>query len=152
VAAAVVLAISAVVIMVSFRPMTVGNGIVPSAIQSGGFLEPGQAIASRNGQFTLVMQSDGNLVEYRMPQRVVRWESGTSGNFNAYVVMQGDGDLVVYPPGKTAPAPGQPTSALWSSGTFGNPGSSTALLDSGELLVKARTGVVLWEMPPPVTN
>jgi len=132
--------------------MTVGNGIVPSAIQSGGFLEPGQAIASRNGQFTLVMQSDGNLVEYRMPQRVVRWESGTSGNFNAYVVMQGDGDLVVYPPGKTAPAPGQPTSALWSSGTFGNPGSSTALLDSGELLVKARTGVVLWEMPPPVTN
>jgi hypothetical protein len=94
------------------------------------------------------MQTDGNLVEYGSPGKTVKWESGTSGNFGAYVVMQADGNLVVYPLGKTAPAPGQPTPALWDSGTAGHPGSSAALLNSGHLVVLvSRTGDVLWRTP-----
>jgi hypothetical protein len=94
------------------------------------------------------MQDDGNLVDYAVRGRIALWQSGTSGNFNAYVVMQEDGDLVVYPQGKTAPIPGQPTSALFSSATYAHPGSTAALMDDGILVVRAATtGRVLWTSP-----
>lgn len=112
---------------------------------SGGILQPGNHLVSPNGRFMLVMQTDGNLVDYRLPGKVPQWESDTSGNFGAYVVMQIDGDLVVYPKGKAAPAPGQPTSALWSSGTGGHRGSTAALLNSGTLIVRPPHGAtLLW--------
>jgi len=125
-----------------------GRTEVDSTIPPGGFLEPSHAITSSNGRFTLVMQADGNLVEYGEPGKLVRWESGTSGNFGAYVVMQADGNLVVYPFGKSAPAPGQPTPALWQSVTWGHSGTSAALLNTGVLEVRSSTGKVLWEAPP----
>jgi hypothetical protein len=116
-----------------------------SAIPSGGFLRPGHSITSPDGRFTLKMQLDGNLVDYRQRGTVALWQSGTSGSFNAYVVMQADGNLVVYPHGKTAPDPGQPTSALFDSGTFGHPEAIAALLNSGVLEVRASgTDTVLW--------
>ena len=94
------------------------------------------------------MQPDGNLVDYRVPGKHVVWESGTSGDFGAYVVMQGDGDLVVYPHGKSAPAPGKPTSALWSSGTFNHPGATAAMLNDGYLVVRPRGSTrSLWKSP-----
>jgi hypothetical protein len=110
------------------------------------FLQPGHSIVSPNGRFTLGMQGDGNLVDYTRPGKVALWQSGTSGNFNAYVVMQADGNLVVYPHGKTAPTAGQPTSALFDSGTFGPPGASSVLLNSGVLVVRASgSHTVLWK-------
>jgi hypothetical protein len=119
-----------------------------STLASGGFLRPGRRITSGNGRFALVMQPDGNLVDYAMRGKVALWQSGTSGHFNAYVVMQADGDLVVYPQGRTAPLPGQPTSALFSSATYGYPGSSAGLTNSGVLVVRApRTGRILWSSP-----
>jgi serine/threonine protein kinase len=119
-----------------------------SSMPSGGFLQPGHSIWSPNGRFTLVMQADGNLVDYARPGKIPLWQSGSSGNFGAYVVMQADGDLVVYPRGKTAPAPGQPTSALWSSGTFAHPGASATLANDGALEVRApQSGAVLWQGP-----
>lgn len=133
-----------------------GNGkptASKSVLPSGAFLRPGHSIQSPNGRFKLAMQSDGNLVEYALPGKVVQWQSGTSGNFNAYVVMQPDGDLVVYPPGKTAPAPGDLTQALWSSGTFGHSGASAALLDRGEFVIRnGGTNAVLWRAPGPSTT
>ena len=83
------------------------------------------------------MQSDGNLVEYLASSRSPRWETGTSGNFGAYAVVQADGDFVVYPKGKSAPPPGDPTLALWSSGSFGHPGSLVKLQDDGVVVVHA---------------
>lgn len=117
-----------------------------SVLHSGQFLQPNRSITSANGRFELVMQSDGNLVDYRRQGKRVLWESGTSGNFGAYVVMQSDGDLVVYPHGKTAPAPGQPTSALWSSGTYGHVGASANLLNNGDLIVRsAGNHATVWQ-------
>ncbi len=118
---------------------------VPSVLPSGGTLRPGRSILSPDRTYELTMQSDGNLVEYRTTARVTEWETGTSGNFGAYAVVQADGDFVVYPQGKTSPAPGEPTPALWSSGTFGHPGASVALQDSGAVVVRASDhGTVLW--------
>jgi serine/threonine protein kinase len=142
-----VLLVSAVVIAL----IVFSGGGVPSTastIASGGYLQPGHSIRSANDRFSLNMQTDGNLVEYSEQGRVVQWETDTSGNFGAYLVMQADGNLVVYPSGKTAPAPGQPTPALWDSGTEGHPGSYAALLNDGALEVRAFRNVrLLWTSP-----
>ena len=114
-------------------PRTAGTA---SRLASGGFLQPGQFLSSANHRFTLVMQSDGNLVDYADRRTVPIWATGTSGNFDSYVVMQPDGDLVVYPHGKSAPPPGQPTSALWSSGSSGHNGSFLELANNGGLTVR----------------
>lgn len=120
-----------------------------TAISSGGYLRPGRSIQSPNGQFKLNMQSDGNLVISSALTKAVRWQTGTSGNFGAYVVMQADGNLVVYPHGRSAPAPGQPTSALWQSGTYGVAAASADLMDSGYLTVRnPHSDHVVWRSGP----
>lgn len=150
VAAALLLTLITVVGLLEGGGGPSGNATHVSTISSGGYLQPGHSIVSPNDQYSLVMQSDGNLVEYSTPSRIVQWESDTSGNFNAYIVMQADGNLVIYPPGKTAPAPGQPTSALWQTGTLGHPGATSGLLNSGVLVVRSPgAGGVLWTTPTP---
>ncbi len=122
----------------------------PDTIASGGFLRPGGTIESMNAVYTVEMQLDGNLVEYAAHKSDVEWESDTSGNFNAYAVMQSDGNFVVYPAGKAAPAPGHPTSALWDSGTSGHSGAAVQLLDDGALEIKsASNNKVLWRAGRP---
>lgn len=89
------------------------------------------------GQFRLIMQDDGNLVEYITEpnhQSYALWASGTWGNSGDYVIMQDDGNLVIY---------GSSGMPLWSSGTWGNPGASLALFDNGDVLVSSPTKM-LW--------
>jgi serine/threonine protein kinase len=128
------------------RDGTPAGAFDPSVIRSGGFLQPGQSIYSSNGHFRLTMQSDGNLVDYAQRGNLTVWESGTSGNFGAYAVVQSDGDFVVYPKGQSAPPPGDPTPALWSSGTYGHPGASVELENGGSVVVReAGRLVILWK-------
>ena len=114
-----------------------GSTGASSELRSGGTLQPGQSLTSANGHFRLTMQSDGNLVEYRVPADSPVWATATSGNFGAYAVMQVDGDFVVYPGGHSSPAPGHQTPALWSSGTFGHPGATVTLTADGTTVVRA---------------
>ena len=69
-------------------------GSTSSALNPGQLLSPGQYIASINGLYALVMQTDGNLVEYNSSGRPL-WASNTRGNMSA-VVLQSDGNLVMY--------------------------------------------------------
>jgi hypothetical protein len=77
-------------------------------------LNPGEALTSEqrlvspDGQYVLVMQTDGNLVEYAPGNRAT-WATGTSSQYSD-LEMQGDGNLVVYQPGHVA---------IWSTGTAG---------------------------------
>jgi len=137
---------AAISIMALIFRTTNGSSNSSSIISSGGFLEPGRSITSANGQFIVIMQRDGNLVDYTKVSKHVLWESDTSGSFNSYVVMQADGNFVIYPPGKSAPAPGHPTSALWDSGTSGHPGAYAEILNSGNLAVRSSNGKTdLWK-------
>ena len=52
--------------------------------------------------------------------------------------MQGDGNLVLY---------SSSASALWASGTSGNPGAYLVLGDDGTLAVDSATGTPLWSEP-----
>jgi predicted acylesterase/phospholipase RssA len=85
-----------------------GHDLVP-----GDRMLPGQAIASPDGRFRLIYQTDGNLVLYRDDpgQSVALWATATDGKPLGVVVMQRDGNLVMYD---------EDVNALWASGTNGN--------------------------------
>jgi hypothetical protein len=75
------------------------------------------------------------------------WHTQTSGNPGAYAVLQGDGNLVVYS------AANRP---LAFSGTQGTPGATIALGDDGNLVLRSASGATLWQTgtsqtpaPPP---
>jgi uncharacterized protein YjbI with pentapeptide repeats len=111
---------------------------VPSAIASGSTFAQGQWIESPNGQFTVNMQADGNLVEYQGGTAI--WASGTSGA--VATVMQSDCNLVIY----NASQVGQPAGALYTTGTGGDPSGncSFSVANDGSLAVATSTGVVRW--------
>ncbi|MFD0007885.1 hypothetical protein ACFVJ4_36485 [Streptomyces sp. NPDC127178] len=69
-------------------------GYPPGVIDPGTTLRAGwqfQANLTR-----LVMQSDGNLVMYRLRDNKAIWASGTWGHPGAYAKMQTDGNFVIY--------------------------------------------------------
>ncbi len=95
-------------------------------------LAHGQSVVSCDGRFTLVMQTDGNLVLYQGASAL--WNTDTDGSAGQYATMQTDGNFVLY----------DPTRALWASGTSGNPGAWLALQTDGNLIVYTSAGVALW--------
>jgi murein DD-endopeptidase MepM/ murein hydrolase activator NlpD len=109
-------------------------GSAPSGLSPGQVLGVGQEL--QDGPFIVVMQGDGNLVEYVSEpngQIYPLWDSGTYGNPGAFAVMQSDGNLVVYRQG----------SPLWSSGTYGHPGAVFVLWINGAVFVSSASGL-LW--------
>jgi hypothetical protein len=105
------------------------------SLPAGTFLQANQSLSSPNGQYQLIMQTDGNLVEYG-PGRQVIWNAMTDGNSGAYATMQSDGNFVVYSAAGTA---------LWNSHTDGNPGASLVLEDGGTLEIVYQ-GRVIWSV------
>ncbi|MGX9889688.1 hypothetical protein [Streptomyces sp. NPDC002276] len=97
----------------------------------GDVLAPGDYITSSGGDFTLIMQRDGNLVEYNNAgSGYACWATNTNGQPGSYATYQGDGNFVVYTGGG---------SALWASNTVGDRGTtvdiSESLRDFGSLYV-----------------
>ncbi len=121
---------------------------VPStAVRFSGELRAGGRIASRNGQHALTYQGDGNFVRYG-PSGAT-WASNTPNTSAGRVVMQGDGNLVIYD------GSGRP---IWASNTNGAGGAFLALLEDGTAAVYRSDGnAVLWvaggspSTPPPTT-
>ncbi len=102
-------------------------------IPVGQTLQSNAYITSPNAQFALVMQSDGNLVEYHGGSAL--WATGTGGNPGAYAIVQYDGNFVVYT------SSGSP---LWGSGTNGQNTSSVYMEDDGNLIAWGPNGNILW--------
>lgn len=122
----------------SFTELGVGAA-TRSILAPGQTLKRGEQLTSPNGRFKAVMQTDGNFVIYGPGNSVLRpwmgagdtasmntdgnfvlysgghdtWASDTAGNGGARLLMQNDGNLVVY----SAPAAGN--RALWESETSG---------------------------------
>lgn len=118
-----------------------GEVIFDSATDQGlrnhvlvGSLNSGAATSSLNGRYRLVMQTDGNLVVYRVGTAV--WSSGTHGNPGARLVVQDDGNAVIY----------QGNRALWSTGTHANPTARMVLQDDGNLVVYRANSPLWWSM------
>ena len=96
-------------------------------------LIPGQSNSSCDGRFALSLQADGDLVLYQ--DATLLWDTGTSGLSSAEVIMQSDGNFVLYD---------RAGRALWASNTAGHPGALFAIQDDGNLAVYDVSGVALW--------
>jgi hypothetical protein len=102
-------------------------------LPQNGRLSAGEGLVSPNGAYRLIMQTDGNLVEYG-PSGAT-WATSTSGSGN-YVIMQTDMNLVVYS------SSGHP---LWQSGTCCHSGSfSLVLQNNGTMAIEGSGGAVQW--------
>lgn len=96
-------------------------------------LTEGQELISEDGRFALAYQGDGNLVLYYEGQ--VLWNTGTHGDGAGRLLMQMDGNLVMYA------ADG---SAVWSTGTHGNDGAWLLMQNDGNAVVYSSAGLALW--------
>lgn len=102
-----------------------------TTLYPGERLDRGQRLTSANGRYMLVMQGDGNLVEYDGGTPV--WASNTM-RAGSSVGVQGDGNVVVYAPGHVA---------VWATGS-NRPGSVLTLQDDRNLVVYAPGNQPAW--------
>jgi hypothetical protein len=105
-----------------------------NVLSAGQQLQAGQELVSGGGQYTLIMQDDGNLVVYG--NGCVVWSSNTSnvpGEGANDLSMQTDGNLVIYT-GTGVP--------LWASHTAGT--NSLHMQVDGNLVVYNNVGKPLW--------
>ncbi len=65
----------------------------------------------------------------------VLFQSHTAGNPDTVLVMQGDGNLVLYAPGNRA---------IWTSNTAGNPDSRLLLMAEGNLALYTPGNQAIW--------
>jgi len=99
-------------------------------------LQQGQVLTSPNGHHTATMQTDGNFVVYTHGQ--AKWASNTNGKGTApyRLVMQGDGNLVVYD---------KNNQATWAAGTNGRgDGAHMVMQDDGELAMYDSLDRKMW--------
>jgi surface antigen len=115
---------------------------------SGGSLGGGQYLLAVQGSYyyKLIMQTDGNLVEYELGADGLwhpLWDSQTGGNPGAHLAVQGgDGNLVIYS------STGHP---LWAAFSFlpGQPGANypndkLCLQTDGNVVLYSTSGAAVW--------
>jgi hypothetical protein len=105
----------------------------PTTLFGGQTLGAGARLVSDDGQYVLVMQGDGNLVEYAPGGRPV-WATGTNVP-GTVLINQSDGNMVLVAPG------GQP---VWATGTDGNPDSVRVLQNDANVVVYAPGNRPVW--------
>jgi hypothetical protein len=106
------------------------RGWQPMAVQR---LVADQALTSSNGLYSLIYQSDGNLVLYGPGGGM--WASNTSDTRPGVCIMQSDGNLVIYDPTNTA---------VWASATD-DPGSRLVVQNDGNVVIYRPDGSAAWD-------
>ncbi|WP_420369554.1 peptidoglycan DD-metalloendopeptidase family protein [Curtobacterium sp. L1-20] len=94
VAGVVALAAVAAGLVGTAAPASAAPIVYTGTVAAGKTLWPGDSVTSNNGQFQLVMQGDGNLVEYGIG-RTVLWSSNTSGRPGAFAQVRANGTLAI---------------------------------------------------------
>jgi hypothetical protein len=102
-------------------------------LPSGQVLRPGQSLLSPDRHTVLILQKDGNLVQYSNFQPV--WHTGTRGFPVDRLEMQVDGNLVLYE---------QSGTPIWHTNTYGNNGASLHTQTDGNLVLYTTGFAPLW--------
>jgi hypothetical protein len=110
---------------------TAQTAAVSDLLRPGQYLKPGQYRRSKNGIYTLLMQTDGNAVLYK--GRTALWASMTNRKAST-LIMQRDGNLVVIS-GRTP---------VWASGTNGSTNATLAVQNDSNLVIYNVRGKAVW--------
>jgi len=94
-------------------------------------------LESTNAAYRFYLQGDGNLVLRAWPAKTVLWASGTNGKGGVRLVVQHDGNVVLY-------ATDHP---VWTSNTVGKGVVKMAINDNGTLVLYNSSGAVVWSKP-----
>jgi hypothetical protein len=108
------------------------DSMAAAHIIGGQSLRVGQQLVSSQGKYMLIMQSDGNLVLYRISDMKAIWYTKTTDGVQA--AMQTDGNLVVY----NAAGVARWNSASHSTGAF------LLLQDDGNLVIYNNGWTPMW--------
>jgi murein DD-endopeptidase MepM/ murein hydrolase activator NlpD len=111
----------------SAPPHSIGDTLIPQ-----NQLNPGDMLTSANGRYVLLMQSDGNLVEYAPGGHAVWW-SGTSLP-GTVLINQADGNLVLVAPGNHP---------IWWTST-NRPGTVLTIQDDQNVVAYAPGHFPIW--------
>ncbi len=104
-----------------------------TVLRSGETLDAKKNLVGPLGQTSLELQADGNLVLNHDYQPT--WKSNTGGSQPKQLVMQTDGNLVLYNTNN------QP---IWYTSTGGNPGAQLSLQLDGNLVLYSASNTPLW--------
>ena len=108
-----------------------------SSLTKGQKLNLNEFITSPSGKYRLRFQGDGNLV--LSDREKVYWSSKTEKKGATKLILQSDGNLVIYR---------SDNSAVWSSKTAGSGAEKLSISDTGE--IKLLTGIeVFWSQNSP---
>lgn len=102
-----------------------------SALGLNDTLTPGQSLVSPGGAFIAALQGDGNFVVYKVGNNTALWASNTSSKGGVKLIMQSDGNLVLYT------ASNQP---VWASNTNGKGQSFARMQDDGNFVIYTQGG------------
>lgn len=105
--------------------------MTPDSLVNAG-LGPNQSLISNNGRYTLVMQSDGNMVIYKLGSAI--WASDTFRSGANRAFMQDDGNFVVY--ANEVPK--------WASQTPNSGGEKLVMQDDGNLVIYNGSNKPVW--------
>jgi len=105
----------------------------PGILQPNSILFVDGSCVSPDGRYHLDVQKDGNVVLYRFNEKI--WSAGTTGSSATKLIMQPDGNLVLY---------GDSGGPLWSSNTAGNPGAQLRVQTDGNMVIYGVDQRVLW--------
>ncbi|HAS39226.1 MAG TPA: lectin [Microscillaceae bacterium] len=102
--------------------ITYRNYLIGSENQT---LQKGEALVSNNGHYQFIYQKDGNLVLSKTSDKTILWSSETQGKASDKVVMQADGNLVIY----------EGTTSVWASNTVGHPNAYLTVQMNGKAMI-----------------
>jgi hypothetical protein len=106
-----------------------------------GTLTPGQTLYSPNREYYLVLQGDGNLVEYNATGTPL-WASGTNGQTVTKLTMQSNGDLLLFDGAKV----------IWSSGTSGYSNACLSVENNGTIVIYSGSTLIWGAYPTLLPN
>jgi PKD repeat protein len=106
-----------------------------NSLVTNGTLVIGESLRSSTGQSVFLLQSGGDMVHYRLISGRYRplWNSNTYGKGGVRLILQSDGNLVLYT---------SSNAAVWASNTAGSGANLLRLNDNGSLVLYRGSTVV----------
>jgi len=124
------------VFILFLAPMAVyaGNGVDNSTLGPNEKLRVPEELISKNGQYALKMQEDGNLVCYDN-QRKALWSSLTDGSGAIECIMQSDGNLLLKDKNGRV---------VWATNTNGYNNAKLVIQNDGNLVIYNERELAVW--------